>query len=217
MNNLRQTLRYTRERKSLFIGGFLLLLVAVVTDLIRPLVIQNIIDDVITPSIDGSLSVSLLWRLLGFYLLMTLVTAAGRYFSFIMLTIGANKIVKTMRDDLYRHVQKLPIRYFDNLPAGKVVSSITNDTEQLRIFYVVAFGQVLTNISYLIGIYIALIRLNVSYGLATLVLIPIFAVWVKVYQKYASVYTSKIRELVSDINAKLNESIQGMPIIQSFQ
>src|SRR5699024_6025976 len=82
---------------------------------------------------------------------------------------------------------------------------------------VIAFGQVLTNLCYLVGIYIALIRLNAFYGLASLVLIPIFLVWALFYQKYANVYTVKIRELIGDINAKINESIQGMPIIQSFQ
>ena len=217
MNNLRRTMSYTKNKKAYFLGGLFLLLITVVSDLFRPLIIQSIIDDVIAPSTEGKLIMSTLWRLLFTYLALSLITAVGRYVSFLLLTVGANQIVKTMRDDLYRHVQKLPIRYFDDLPAGKVVARITNDTEQLRIFYVVAFGQVLTNIIYLIGIYIALIGLNVTYGMVALILVPIFAVWVKVYQKYATTYTTKIRELVSDINAKLNESIQGMPIIQSFQ
>lgn len=217
MKNLKRTLAYTTTRKEYFLGGFLLLLIAVLTDLTRPIVIQNILDNVIAPAVEGLLDASLLWRLLGIYLGLSVVAAFGRYFSFLLLTVGANNIVKQMRNDLYKHVQKLPIRYFDDLPAGKVVSRITNDTEQLRIFYVLAFGQVLTNICYLVGIYIALIRLNPVYGGATLILIPLFAVWSVFYQKYANVYTVKIRELIGDINGKLNESIQGMSIIQSFQ
>ena len=217
MENLKRTLSYTKRKKELFISGFILLLLAVVTDLIRPFLIQSILDDVITPSVDGPLAVSLLWKLLIGYLALSLLTGACRYISNLCLTKGANNIVKRMRDDLYTHVQKLPIRYFDDLPAGKVVSQITNDTEQLRIFYVLAFGQVLTNLAYIIGIYIALLKINLVFGLVTLVLIPIFWVWSIFYQKYANVYTVKLRELIGDINAKLNESIQGMTIIQSFQ
>lgn len=217
MNTLRKMLEYTKQRKGAFIFGFLLLLAAVVADLVRPLLIQQVIDDAITPSINAELNSALLIRLLGFYMVLSLLTAVCRYVSFLLLTVGANGIVRTMRDDLYARVQKLPIRYFDDLPAGKVVSRITNDTEQLRIFYVLAFGQVLTNVAYLIGVYIALLRLNTPFGLTALLLIPIFTVWAIIYQKYAKVYTSKIRSLISDINAKLNEAIQGMPIIQSFQ
>lgn len=217
MKTLRQIVGYTRYRRGSFIFGFILLLLAVIADLIRPLIIQQVIDDVITPSIQSGLNAQLLIQLLGFYFGITLATALCRYGSFLLLTVGANDIVRIMRNRLYARVQKLPIRYFDNLPAGKVVSRITNDTEQLRIFYVMAFGQVLTNICYLIGVYIALIRLNVPFGLAALTLVPVFAVWAIIYDKYAKVYTSKIRSLISDINAKLNEAIQGMPIIQSFQ
>ncbi len=217
MKNLKQTLMYTRKKKGVFISGFLLLLISVVTDLIRPFLIQTVLDDVIIPSVTGSLAVSFLWTLLASFLALTIVAAAGRYVSFLLLTKGANSIVKQMRDDLYEHVQQLPIRYFDDLPAGKVVSQITNDTEQLRIFYVVFFGQVLPNLVYIIGIYMAMLRINVVFGVVALILVPIFWAWSHIYQKYAQVYTVKLRELIGDINAKLNESIQGMSIIQSFQ
>ncbi len=217
MHTLRKMLAYTLLKKWTFLSGIILLIVTVVADLIRPLVIQRIIDNVITPSIESALNGRLLLNLLLIYLVLSLITAGSRYISFLLLTVGANSVVKTMRNDLYGHVQKLPIRYFDNMPAGKVVSRITNDTEQLRIFYVVALGQVLTNISYLIGVYIALIRLNVPFGLAALSLIPIFILWAFIYQRFAKEYTSKIRSLISEINAKLNEAIQGMEIVQAFR
>lgn len=216
-NTVKELVVYSFQKKLHFSIGILLMIVAVGADLAGPLIIQRIIDDVIAPSNETLLAVDLLLRYLAIFLGLALVTAISRYFSFLLLTIGANEIVKNMRNDLFAHVQKLPIRYFDNLPAGKVVSRITNDTEQLRIFYVVVVGQVLTNLIYLVGIYIALLQISVSFGLIAMLLIPFFVLWAIVYQKYAVPFTTKIRSLVSEINGTLNESIQGMSIIQAYQ
>lgn len=216
-NTAKELVVYSFQKKLHFSLGILLMIVAVGADLAGPLIIRRIIDDVIAPSNETLLGVDLLIRYLAVFLGLALVTAVSRYFSFLLLTIGANEIVKNMRNDLFAHVQKLPIRYFDNLPAGKVVSRITNDTEQLRIFYVVVVGQVLTNLVYLVGIYIALMQINVTFGLVTMLLIPFFVLWAIVYQKFAVPFTTKIRSLVSDINGTLNESIQGMSIIQAYQ
>ena len=216
-NTVKELVVYSFQKKLHFSIGILLMIVAVGADLAGPLIIQRIIDDVIAPSNETLLGVDLLIRYLVIFLGLALVTAVSRYFSFLLLTIGANEIVKNMRNDLFAHVQKLPIRYFDNLPAGKVVSRITNDTEQLRIFYVVVVGQVLTNLIYLVGIYIALMQINVTFGLVMMLLIPLFVLWAIVYQKFAVPFTTKIRSLVSEINGTLNESIQGMSIIQAYQ
>lgn len=216
-NTIKELVVYSFQKKLHFSIGILLMIVAVGADLAGPLIIQRIIDDVIAPSNQTLLGVDLLIRYLAIFLGLALVTAITRYFSFLLLTIGANEIVKNMRNDLFAHVQKLPIRYFDNLPAGKVVSRITNDTEQLRVFYVVVVGQVLTNLVYLVGIYIALMQISVTFGLVTLLLVPFFVLWAVVYQKFAVPFTTKIRSLVSEINGTLNESIQGMSIIQAYQ
>lgn len=216
-NTAKELVRYSFQKKVHFFFGILLMVAAVASDLAGPLIIRQIIDRVIAPSNQSVLAVDSLLRYLSIFFGLAVITAISRYFSFLLLTIGANEVVKNMRNDLFSHVQKLPIRYFDNLPAGKVVSRITNDTEQLRIFYVVVVGQVLTNLIYLVGIYIALIQINVSFGLTTMLLIPFFILWAMVYQKFAVPFTTKIRSLVSEINGTLNESIQGMSIIQAYQ
>lgn len=217
MKTVKMLWSYSMKKKSYFITGLLLLIIAVITDLSGPLVIRYVIDDIITPSSESALKADSLLLFLGIFLILALLTAIFRYLSFLLLTIGANIVVKTMRNELYAHVQKLPIRYFDTVAAGNIVSRITNDTEQLRIFYVISVGQMLTNFSYLIGIYIALFQLNSFYALLSFALIPVFSFWAIIYQKYAAPFNKKIRQLVGEINGKLNETIQGMTIIQVFQ
>lgn len=195
------------------------LILAVVADLSAPLIARQVIDHVITPAAEnGELFTDVLIRLLVIYSVLMLATATLRYFSFLILTKAANGIVKVVRDQAYSHLQKLPIRYFDNLPAGNVVARITNDTEVLRQqFYVATISNVLLNVAYLIGTYTAIARLHRGLGLALLILIPLMFVWYKFYSKRASALSRKERKLNSDINAQINESVQGMSIIQTFQ
>lgn len=219
MRTVGRLLSYMRYEKIQFALGFLFLVVAVATDLTAPLIAQRVIDHVITPAAaDGVLFTDVLLRLLFLFSLFMLATSSLRFFSYLVLTKAANGIIKRIRDEAYCHLQKLPIHYFDNLPAGKVVSCITNDTEVLRQqFYVTTISNILLNTVYLVGTYLAIARLHTGLGLAFLVLIPLMLVWYKLYSTRASALSRKERELNSEINAKMNESVQGMSIIQTFQ
>ena len=130
---------------------------------------------------------------------------------------AANRIIQKMRNDVFQQISRLPIQYFDNVPAGKVVSRITNDTEAIRELYVAVLANFFTSIIYIIGVFIGLFILDPILAAWCLLLIPILFVWMKLYRKYASVYNHVIRSKISEINGMLNESIQGMSIIQAFR
>ncbi|AJA18353.1 TPA: ABC transporter ATP-binding protein [Bacillus thuringiensis] len=152
----------------------------------------------------------------GYFALLVVVSlfAYGKQF---FLQKAANKIIQIMREDVFSHIQTLPIRYFDHLPAGKIVSRVTNDTEAIRDLYVTVLATFVSSIIYIIGIFAALFLLDVKLATLCLLIIPILIVWAILYRKYASVYNHKMRSRLSDINGTVNESIQGMPIIQAFR
>lgn len=202
-----------------FTIGIALIMLSTITDLGAPIIAQRIIDNVITPAAEqGEAFTEVLIQLILIYIGLMVSTVITRYISSIFRMRAANGVVKVIRDQLYTHVQKLPINYFDNLPAGKVVARITNDTESLRQqFYVATIGQILINVFYIIGAYIALASFHTGLALTLLLLVPIMFVWSKYYTRYARALHKKERDLNSDINAKLNESIQGMQIIQAFE
>ncbi|MEC3247932.1 ABC transporter ATP-binding protein [Bacillus cereus] len=152
----------------------------------------------------------------GYFTLLVVVSlfAYGKQF---FLQKAANKIIQIMREDVFSHIQTLPIRYFDHLPAGKIVSRVTNDTEAIRDLYVTVLATFVSSIIYIIGIFAALFLLDVKLASLCLLIIPILIVWAILYRKYASVYNHKMRSRLSDINGTVNESIQGMPIIQAFR
>lgn len=205
--------------KLYFTIGIGLVVLSMVTDLGAPIIAQRIIDQVITPAAAGNEEFTdVLIRLIAIYFGLMVSTVITRYISAIYRMRAANGIIKILRDQLYTHVQELPINYFDNLPAGKIVARITNDTESLRQqFYVATVGQILINVFYVIGAFAAIAFFHTGLALTLLVLIPIMFLWNKYYTKYARVFHRKERDLNSDINGKLNESIQGMQIIQAFE
>lgn len=208
--------QYALNFKSILIVGLVFLAIAVAADLATPLIAKEIIDNHI-PVSGEAIDFEPIAYLLALFFALGIVTAIFRYLQYILLQRGANKIIQRMRNDVFEHVQRLPIRYFDNLPAGKVVARITNDTEAIRELFVTVLSQFATSFMYMAGIYAALFYLDWRMALITFVIVPLLYVWMLVYRKYAAKYNHIVREKVSDMNAMINESIQGMTIIQAFR
>lgn len=214
MSTGKRLYHYALFYKKPIILGLIFLTIAVFADLTGPFIAKKIIDDHIT---EGAINLQPILMLLAVYFGLAIVTAIFRYFMFIYLQIGANRVVQKLRNDVFGHIQTLPIQYFDNLPAGKVVARVTNDTEAIRNLYVQVLSQFATSIISIAGVYVALFILNVKMAAMALFVVPIVYVWMIAYRKYASKYNHVVRTKIADLNAMLNESIQGMSIIQAFK
>ena len=139
MSTGKRLVHYALDYKKLLITGLILLAIAVAADLMGPMIAKKIIDEHIAGAPGGGIDFEPIAKLLAVFFGLAVVTAIFRYFQYLLLQKAANRIIQKMRNDLYEHIQTLPIRYFDNLPAGKVVARITNDTEAIRNLYVTVF------------------------------------------------------------------------------
>lgn len=214
MSTSRRLMKYAMYFKRPIFLGLFFLSVAVFTDLAGPFIAKHIIDEYM---VMGNIEIKPIAWLLCLYFGLAIATAILRYFMYIFLQMGANRVVQKLRKDVFGHIQTLPIQYFDNLPAGKIVARVTNDTEALRNLYVQVLANFATSFISIAGVYIALFILNWKMALIALIMIPIIYLWMIVYRKYASKYNNVIRTKIADINAMINESIQGMTIIQAFR
>ena len=212
-------LSYIRYEKRSFFIGFILLLLASASGVYAPIVAKQFIDLVITPSENsGVINWGQSAQFAAVYFGLLLISALSAYFGRFILSVMSNRLTKRLRDELFDKIQYLPIRYFDSLPAGKVVSKITNDTEVVRQnFFVAATANVLNSIIIIVGIYVVIFSLNIRLGAALLLVIPAILLWQVVFSKKAGAFTGPLRESFSNMNGKLNEIIQGMSIIQVFQ
>ncbi|MDN4526976.1 ABC transporter ATP-binding protein [Fictibacillus fluitans] len=174
-------------------------------------IINNKLFDFYKPEISG------LIKLTGFYFVLLLIASIFQYGQHYMLQSSSNLVIKKLRQDVFSQIQRVPITYFDNQPAGKIVSRVTNDTEAIKELFVNVLSNFFTGIIYMAGIFTALFILDARLAMITMVLVPILLVWIKLYRKVASKYNHIIRSTLSDINGMVNESIQGMPIIQAFR
>ena len=156
-------------------------------------------------------------RLCALYLGLLLCGSLFTYGQRLMLQISANRIMQKMREDVFAHTQRLPVGYYDNMPAGKIVSRITNDTEAVRELFVNVLANFISGILTIAAVLVALFLLDVRLALFALPMIPILAAWILLYRRVAGRINRFLRARLSDINAMINESIQGMPIIRAFR
>src|SRR5699024_2751382 len=114
-----------------------------------------------------------IFLLLGLYVVLLFVAGVFQFYQTFLLQKASNQIVQKMRNDIFAHIQRLPIDYFVDHPAGKIVARITNDTEAIRDLYERVLSIVTTSVIYMGGIVIALFILDVRMGIVSLLLIPV--------------------------------------------
>ncbi|MEH0976666.1 ABC transporter ATP-binding protein [Bacillus mobilis] len=213
-SDLSRLLSYMKPYKGLLSLAFIFLVGATVTEMMGPFLIKQFLDEHLVPR---NFDQSALVTLFVVYLIAHLLKVLFTYLDLLYFQNIAFKIVQDMRVEVYDHVQKLSLSFFDRTPIGTLVSRITNDTEAIKDFYVSVLSTFVKNVVFLIGILVAMFLLNVKLALFSLVLIPImFAIMVRYRRKSAAFYL-EVRNQLSVLNAKLNESIQGMNIVQVFR
>ncbi|WP_309568627.1 ABC transporter ATP-binding protein [Paenibacillus sp. sptzw28] len=210
----RRLLAYALVYKFRIIGALLILCCAVGAELGGPYITKTIIDRYLSKD-TGDLGAVL--GLLALYMGLLLTASISNFTQSYMLQSTALQIIKNMRMDLMRHIQRIPLRYFDNTPIGQVVSRIANDTEAIRDLFMSFMATFVVSLVQLTGIFIALFILDVHLALFCLLLPPLFVLIMIVHLKYSKIFITIMRARLSDMNAMINESITVMPIIQAFR
>ena len=217
MSIVNQLFPFVSKYKIRFIIGIVILIGAVGFELLGPLVAMYIIDHYVKTSAAQIIQLRPVLLLLSLFFVVSLIHAILSYFQTLVLQRAGSDVIKELRIKLFEHVQKLPIKYFDNLPAGKVVARITNDTQMILELFTVILPNFISAFITMIGVIIAIFFINTKIGLIALVTIPFVMLWFLWYKKVTGKYNYVIREKNSDMNALINESINGMNIIQAFK
>ncbi|MDF2959009.1 MAG: multidrug transporter permease [Paenibacillus sp.] len=156
-------------------------------------------------------------RWLGLFIALLLTASILHYVQAYTLQSTALRIIQRMRMDLMRHIQRIPVRFFDNTPIGQVVSRIANDTEAIRDLFMSFMATFVVSTINILGIYVALFLLDLRLALVTLIFIPLFAAVMWVHLRFSKKYITVMRARLSDMNAMISESIAVMPILQVFR
>ncbi|MEH7116873.1 ABC transporter transmembrane domain-containing protein [Neobacillus vireti] len=207
-------LSYTKPHKKIITIAFVLLLLTTVGDIVLPLIVKVFIDDYLMPA---KLSFKPLLILGSIYMGIQVIKAMLMFFQLVKFQEIALYIIQQLRIDVFSKVQSLGLKYFDKTPAGSIVSRVTNDTEAIKDMFVTVIATFIQSGFLLTGILIAMFMLNVKVAFLCVIILPILFFVMNLYRKLSSRFYLDMRERLSQLNAKLAESLSGMSIIQVFR
>ena len=207
-------LSYAKPHKKEITIAFLLLFLATAADITGPVLVKIFIDDYLTA---GDIAARPVLWLAGAYLFLIVAKVTIQYFQIFSFNKIALDIIQQIRVDVFSKVHQLGMRYFDRTPAGAIVSRITNDTEAIKEMFVGVISAFISSGFFIIGTIIAMFILNVRLAFFCLLILPILYGLMRLYRKLSSRFYQDLRERLSQLNANLNESLQGMSIIQVFR
>lgn len=213
--SFKQLAHYLNRTKMTFLLGLLLTGLLLALDLYLPTIVAGLLDDGLKEGL-GAIDPSDFRFKIILYLCLFLVVAGLRYASYYLFSVTSQRVILFMREDAFNHLQNLPLTYFDNLPAGKIVSRISNDTRDVEMLFKVVISSMLTGVLYFIAVFTSLFILNPLLGLIGLLPFPLVFLISADYRKKSNRFNKEYREGLSNLNASLNENISGMGIIQSF-
>ncbi|WP_274459775.1 ABC transporter ATP-binding protein [Gemella haemolysans] len=213
-NPLFQFLPYMKKAKRSYIIGFVFSLLNVGLGVAGVYVLSKVFDG-ITGDLTHQIILKSLVVIAGYGLIL-LCSGISNYIRNIYLVKGANEVYVRIQMQVYDHIQSLPIKYFDNMPAGSVVSRITSDVNQIRTFFVSTFVQILIIVLKIIFSYIVLFYVDVRFGLFMLALFPVMFIVLKIYNKLSIDSIKGYRRKFSQSNGIINENYQNLEIIKAF-
>ncbi len=210
---VRRLLKFAGPFKKPFTFAIAFALILSVINIYLPKVLQLFIDNYLTTK---TATVKIILFFAALYFIGVLIKAVVWFFQWFLYYSAALNTYQSIRVKLFEKLQTLGMRYFDRTPAGSVVSRVTNDTETLFEFWMV-FITVITGIFAVVTSFLAMFSLNAQISLFCLLFLPLLMVVIWYYQKFSSRVYKGMREKLSQLNTKLNESISGMQIIQQFR
>ncbi|MGE4241172.1 ABC transporter ATP-binding protein [Ramlibacter sp.] len=199
------------ERRHLW-HGVVWLLLAAGLEALGPIAGKYLIDNYLLPR---NAAIPEMAGLLGGALVAGLFSSGLRYLQLARLAGVAMRSVQRIREQVYAHVLRLPMAFFDHAITGQLVSRVTNDTEAVKTLYVQVLFVMLDSLIILAGSMAAMLWLDWRLMLIVCGLVPAVAFIVVLYQRLSGPAVARTRELRSELNAQVAESIAGMPVLQA--
>lgn len=213
-STFKRLLSYPLSQPKPMIKGLALLFIAALASASGPWLIQYFIDEHIAK---GDYSRNVLIALALGYVSLQVISATFQYLQSLQFSMVATNTIKTIRKQVFSGVIKQPLSAFDYTPAGKLVSRITNDTESLQQFYELLIATVVKNVVMIVVMLGVMFFMSWKLTLVVLVLLPIVIGFMYLFKQLSTESYRRMRDLLTDINANLSESIQGMSVILLMQ
>lgn len=181
------------------------------SNLIVPWIIKDIVDHVLAEK-NVEMLYWIIAAILGIFLIRGITTFGNR---FLMGYIG-QRVVTDLRQRLFGHLQKLSISYYDKRRTGEIMSNLTNDISALQSAIVDNFVSFVQEAAIFIGSFVSMVYLQWKLTILCLIIVPMVSFIIKFFGKKLHKSGRNVQEKLADVTAMLQEVIQGVRIVRSF-
>ena len=190
--------------------GFLVLF-SISYDIASPLIVGYIEELVV-----GDFELKSLYVSVAVYAGVLVFSMASTYLQAVILQRVGQRIISDLREDLFTHIESLSHGQLNDIPVGKLVTRVTNDTNAISMMFTNLFVNLTKNAFVILGILVAMLFLNYELTLMVLCFVPFILLFTVIFRKFSRRAYRKVKDATTDINTYLSENLSGIKVTQIF-
>jgi len=194
-----------------FLLVLFLLFFSVAYDILSPLIVGNIEN-----LVAGDFTLRPLFSYVAVYGLILIISMICTYFQAIILQKVGQRIISSMREDLFTHIEAFSHAQMTEIPVGKLVTRVTNDTNAISMMFTNLLVNLIKNIFVILGVLAAMLFLNYELTLMVLCFVPFIVLFTVIFRRFTRRAQRKVKDATTDINTWLSENLSGIKVTQIF-
>ena len=208
---LRRLFGYAKPYLKQFVVVGFLVLFSISYDIASPLIVGYIEELVV-----GDFELKSLYVSVAVYAGVLLFSMASTYLQAVILQRVGQRIISDLREDLFTHIESLSHGQLNDIPVGKLVTRVTNDTNAISMMFTNLFVNLTKNAFVILGILVAMLFLNYELTLMVLCFVPFILLFTVIFRKFSRCAYRKVKDATTDINTYLSENLSGIKVTQNF-
>ncbi|MEE0497632.1 MAG: ABC transporter ATP-binding protein [Gemmiger sp.] len=208
---LRRLAGYAKPYRAKFVIVLFLMLFSIAYDIVSPLIVGALEE-----LVSGDFALSQLYIGVAVYAGVLVFSMASTYLQAVILQRVGQRIISDLREDLFTHIEALSHEQLNEIPVGKLVTRVTNDTNAISMMFTNLLVSLTKNIFVILGILIAMLCLNYALTLMVLCFVPFIVIFTVIFRKFSRRAYRKVKDATTDINTYLSENLSGIKVTQIF-
>ena len=208
---LRRLAGYARPYRAKFVIVLFLMLFSIAYDIVSPLIVGALEE-----LVSGDFALPQLYIGVAVYAGVLVFSMASTYLQAVILQRVGQRIISDLREDLFTHIEALSHEQLNEIPVGKLVTRVTNDTNAISMMFTNLLVSLTKNIFVILGILIAMLCLNYALTLMVLCFVPFIVIFTVIFRKFSRRAYRKVKDATTDINTYLSENLSGIKVTQIF-
>ena len=208
---VRRLLIFAKPHIGAFIIVLIIMALTIAYDIISPIIVGKI-----TKMVAEDFELSGLYVYVAAYVGILIISVLCTYFQAIILQKIGQKILSALREKVFIHIESLSHEQLHHIPVGKLVTRVTNDTNAISMMFTNILVNLIKNAFVIIGIFIAMVCINVQLTLMVLCFVPFVVLFTVIFRKFSRKAYREVKDGTTDINTYLSENLSGMKITQIF-